>query len=76
MGIEVASTPGLVFAGIIGLVVVFALTRLRNDKPPLPPGPKGLPLLGNLNDLPKPGELEYMHWLSFKEKYGRSISKV
>ncbi|KAF4422100.1 O-methylsterigmatocystin oxidoreductase [Fusarium acutatum] len=42
----------------------------RPKKPPLPPGPKGLPLLGNIRDLPPPGTLEWPHWQSHKEKYG------
>ncbi|KAK7420803.1 hypothetical protein QQX98_002607 [Neonectria punicea] len=36
----------------------------------LPPGPKGLPLVGNLLDLPKPGVLEAHHWLKHKDLYG------
>ncbi|KAI0516774.1 cytochrome P450 [Xylaria bambusicola] len=36
----------------------------------LPPGPKGLPILGNLNDLPKGDGMECHHWLKHKEKYG------
>ncbi|KAF5586798.1 oxidoreductase [Fusarium subglutinans] len=41
-----------------------------SKKPPLPPGPKGIPLLGNVRDLPPPGTLEWPHWQSHKEKYG------
>lgn len=37
---------------------------------PLPPGPKGLPIVGNINDLPPPGVPEYQHWLKHKERYG------
>jgi hypothetical protein len=37
---------------------------------PLPPGPKGLPLVGNVNDLPQPRSLEYKHWLQHKEQFG------
>ena len=37
---------------------------------PLPPSPKGLPLVGNVNDLPQPGSLEYKHWLQHKEQFG------
>ncbi|KAL8377634.1 hypothetical protein RB595_008363 [Gaeumannomyces hyphopodioides] len=42
---------------------------------PLPPGPKPVPLFGNINDFPKPGVTEYTHWLSHKDKYG-PISSV
>ncbi|KAF4473096.1 O-methylsterigmatocystin oxidoreductase [Fusarium albosuccineum] len=69
---------------IFGLVISIALALfLRGvfgasedaNRPPLPPGPKGLPLVGNLNDLPKPGVLEAHHWLEHKQQYG-PISSV
>ena len=41
----------------------------------LPPGPQGLPILGNINDLPQPGILEAHHWLKHKDIYG-PISSV
>jgi hypothetical protein len=66
----------LVILGVVvsSLVVLYALIvsrRSRNStRPPLPPGPKGIPLIGNLNDLPKPGVLEAHHWLGHKDVYG------
>lgn len=56
--------------------VLHRLTRARSSKNhlepllPLPPGPKGLPLLGNVQDLPQPGETEWHHWLKHKDLYG------
>lgn len=41
----------------------------------LPPGPKPLPVLGNITDLPPKGVPEFRHWLKHKEVYG-PISSV
>ncbi|KAF7365937.1 Cytochrome p450 [Mycena venus] len=51
--------------------VLYYLLRLRSRKLPLPPGPKGLPLLGNIYDVP-----EKQSWLAFLEmtkKYDSDI---
>ncbi|KAF8143554.1 cytochrome P450 [Mycena galopus ATCC 62051] len=51
--------------------VLYYLLRLRSRKFPLPPGPKGLPLLGNIYDVP-----EKQAWLAFIEmsqKYDSDI---
>ncbi|KHN98350.1 Cytochrome P450 [Metarhizium album ARSEF 1941] len=37
---------------------------------PLPPGPKPLPVVGNILSLPPNGVPEYKHWLGFKDRYG------
>jgi hypothetical protein len=41
----------------------------------LPPGPRPLPLVGNVNDMPMPGVPEFEHWLKHKDLYG-PISSV
>lgn len=52
-------------------IAYFVLGASKNaSHPPRPPGPKGLPLVGNLSDLPQPGVLEAHHWLKHKELYG------
>ncbi|EEU37635.1 uncharacterized protein NECHADRAFT_53484 [Fusarium vanettenii 77-13-4] len=68
----------LILGSAIGVVIVVILKRsfsTANGNPPLPPGPNGLPLAGNLNDLPRPGVLEAHHWLKHKGLYG-PISSV
>ncbi|KAK7900779.1 hypothetical protein LTR67_003063 [Exophiala xenobiotica] len=72
-----ASSTVIVSSIVLGLVaILYVLSRPRNaGSAPLPPGPKGLPVLGNLNDLPKPGVLEAHHWLKHKDLYG-PISSV
>ncbi|KZT68589.1 cytochrome P450 [Daedalea quercina L-15889] len=48
----------------LALIVAFVVAALvTRRKRPLPPGPKGLPLLGNIYDVPKSREwLAYQHW--------------
>lgn len=62
---------------VVGVTVaaLLVLTKLLSafthaGRKPLPPGPKGLPLIGNLKDMPPPGVLEAHHWLKHKELYG------
>jgi hypothetical protein len=61
------------FAGFgLGCLIYIGLRILGNasNRAPLPPGPKGFPLVGNLNDLPPSGVFEAHHWLKFKDLYG------
>lgn len=57
---------------LFGIVALYVINRLRskNNERPLPPGPKGIPFVGNVNDMPKPGILECHHWLKHKDLYG------
>jgi hypothetical protein len=64
-----SSTVLVVFFGIVTFYAISRL-RMRRNAQPLPPGPKGMPILGNLNDMPKPGVLECHHWLQHKDLYG------
>jgi hypothetical protein len=64
------SSGGYFLLIIIITVLTYRLFRLLKHDLPLPPGPKGLPVLGNINDLPKHGALEWHHWLTHKDLYG------
>jgi len=70
----ITPTSLLVFCAI-GLVYLLNRARQSRHARPLPPGPKGVPLLGNVNDMPKPGMLECHHWLQHRDLYG-PISSV
>jgi hypothetical protein len=56
------------------LVALYALKQIifyRKIKAPLPPGPRGLPIIGNIQDLPPAGKPEWEHWLKLKDLYGK-----
>ena len=62
-------TVGTVLILIPAILAWVWLSR-RNHAIPLPPGPKGLPFVGNITDLPPQGMPEYQHWLKHKERHG------
>lgn len=74
MTIAVLSTLAIAFA-ILGILYATRRYLEKRNARPLPPGPKRLPLLGNVNDMPRPGILECHHWLRHKDIYG-PISSV
>ncbi|KAK1565840.1 cytochrome P450 [Colletotrichum navitas] len=54
---------------LIGLGLYYMFFR-RPTGSPLPPGPRGLPIFGNVRDLPPSGKAEYQYWVKFKDTYG------
>ncbi|GLA93934.1 hypothetical protein AtubIFM57143_000787 [Aspergillus tubingensis] len=68
----------LIYASVFGILALYVV-RLSHFRKrgalPLPPGPKGLPLVGNIHDLPPHGSREWEHWLKHKDIYG-PISSV
>jgi hypothetical protein len=65
------STSILIVFLILTLYLLNRLYRSRKHVLPLPPGPTGLPLLGNINDLPNTDITpEWQHWLLHKDIYG------
>ncbi|KAL8943871.1 MAG: hypothetical protein Q9211_000810 [Gyalolechia sp. 1 TL-2023] len=67
-------------AGYVALIVALGLLIIRKLLKPksnyrLPPGPKPLPVVGNIFDLPPKGVPEFKHWFKHKDIYG-PISSV
>jgi hypothetical protein len=59
--------PAVVLAALVVYYVLFPKKKTGLD---LPPGPKPLPIVGNVFDLPPAGTAEYKHWAKFKDLYG------
>ena len=57
-----SSVPPYIFVATAGFLLVWSARRLR-ARGPMPPGPAGLPLLGNVLNVPKAKAwLTYMEW--------------
>lgn len=70
-----ASTVLLLLATTTFYIVYYQRSK-RNTKGKKFPGPAGIPLLGNINDLPpNNGVPEYQHWLKHKDTHG-GVSSV
>ncbi|PGH04426.1 hypothetical protein AJ79_07082 [Helicocarpus griseus UAMH5409] len=59
----------LILVGLLGLYMLSFLGR-KSSGAPLPPGPKPLPIVGNIRDLPDPNRPDWLHWLKYKDLYG------
>ncbi|RDA95630.1 hypothetical protein CP533_1141 [Ophiocordyceps camponoti-saundersi (nom. inval.)] len=60
--------PGL-FVFLLCLVVYHDHVQ-RNRRKKFPPGPKGLPILGNIRDRPPKGKPEFSYWMERMKKFG------
>lgn len=61
-----------ILLGLCGAVLIFQYARTKKRKP-LPPGPKPLPLIGNLFDMPSADTELGDHWSKHKTLYGACI---
>lgn len=73
--VPVESYYSVALLPVLYLLIKTVFLRPTTSKLPLPPGPKGLPLIGNVGDLPPKGGLEWQYWLKHKDLYG-PISSV
>ncbi|VUC32686.1 unnamed protein product [Clonostachys rosea] len=67
------ATNNILLVGIavtLGSLLVFQQRRRKRPAAPLPPGPRPLPLVGNIFDLPTDKIPEYKHWAKHRDKYG------
>ncbi|KAI0061737.1 cytochrome P450 [Artomyces pyxidatus] len=69
--LTVLSLPDLSVLVIVLVSFGLFFTRRKHNGLPRPPGPRGLPLIGNLLDVPK----EPMSWLTY-EQWGKTYGEI
>lgn len=61
-----------IVAGFVVLCILKTSVNKNKSLPPLPPGPKGYPLIGNLYDIPT--NMPWVTYQNWKRKYGDIFS--
>lgn len=72
LSVVMESASLIVYTGVITFVFIYVTKLLAktSHNAQLPPGPRGLPLVGNVLDLPRAGEFEAHQWAKHKDLYG------
>lgn len=70
MGANLSLLYPSVLVSIAGSLLWLKAHLFHSSRPPLPPGPKGKPIVGNMLDLPKSGQHEWLHWAKHRRQYG------
>ncbi|RDB27681.1 hypothetical protein Hypma_003239 [Hypsizygus marmoreus] len=65
---EDASPIILGLSGGLACITLYLLSAKLRARSPLPPGPRGFPIIGNMLDMPK--DYEWIHWAKHKDLYG------
>jgi hypothetical protein len=63
----------LVSGILAGCAILFTVRYLQSPWRKLPPGPKGIPLLGNVLEM---GDKQWLDFMKWKEEFGQKISST
>ncbi|EXJ92437.1 hypothetical protein A1O3_00988 [Capronia epimyces CBS 606.96] len=68
--VSITLSPTAILAVAILTSYLLWRTFRKSQSLPLPPGPKGLPIVGNLYDLPPEGSVDFLEFAKHRDLYG------